>query len=389
MKLNGINMSSQVINETTASTQIHPANQGIANIAPYQTGKPIDELKRELGLDHIVKLASNENPLGCSALATKAVRDELVDVGRYPDGSGYQLKQKIVEVFHVEMAQVTLGNGSNDILELVARTFVSPTDTVVYSQHAFAIYALATQAVGATGIEVPAKSFGHDLVAMAQAVREDTRVVFLANPNNPTGTWFAESDFETFMQKVPAHVLVVLDEAYVEYFPEYFNSLKFLKKYSNLLISRTFSKAYGLASLRVGFALASPQITDLINRVRQPFNVNSFALAAATASLGDQDFLNQTRTLNHAGMAQLEAGCTALGLSWIPSRANFLSICVNNDIERQGAKVFQDLLKLGVIVRSIAGYGMPEYIRVSIGTFTENKRFLEALSQVLQAAELK
>jgi histidinol-phosphate aminotransferase len=373
--------------ENKASVSIQPANQGIANIAPYQTGKPIDELKRELGLDHIVKLASNENPLGCSMSATRAIRDEITDVGRYPDGSGYQLKQKIVETFNVEMAQITLGNGSNDILELVARTFISPEDTVVYSQHAFAIYALATQAVGATGIEVPAKNYGHDLVAMAQAVREDTRVVFLANPNNPTGTWFAESDFETFMQTVPERVLVVLDEAYVEYFPQYFNSLKFLGTYPNLLISRTFSKAYGLASLRVGFALASPQVTDLINRVRQPFNVNSFALAAATASLGDQDFLNQTRTLNHAGMAQLESGCTALGLSWIPSRANFLSICVNTDVERQGTQVFQDLLKLGVIVRPIAGYGMPEYIRVSIGTFTENKRFLEALSQVIQAAE--
>lgn len=373
--------------ENTASTLIQPANQGIANIAPYQTGKPIDELKRELGLDNIVKLASNENPLGCSALATQAVRNELADVGRYPDGSGYKLKAKIVEVFDVDMAQITLGNGSNDILELVARTFICPDDTVIYSKHAFAIYALATQAVGATGIEVPAKHYGHDLVAMAKAVRENTRVIFLANPNNPTGTWFAESDFEAFMQTVPECVLVVLDEAYVEYFPEHFNSLKFLKKYPNLLISRTFSKAYGLASLRVGFALAAPHITDLINRVRQPFNVNSFALAAATASLGDQDFLNQTRTLNHAGMAQLEAGCTALGLSWIPSRANFISICVNTDVQRQGTQVFQDLLKLGVIVRPIAGYGMPDYIRVSIGTFTENKRFLEALTQVIQAAE--
>ena len=372
--------------QNTVSTQIQPANQGIANIAPYQTGKPIDELKRELGLDNIVKLASNENPLGCSSLATQAVRDELADVGRYPDGSGFKLKEKIVEVFDVEMSQITLGNGSNDILELVARTFVSPENTVVYSQHAFAVYALATQAVGATGIEVPAKDFGHDLIAMANAVREDTRVIFLANPNNPTGTWFTEDDFAAFMRVVPSRVLVVLDEAYVEYFPEYFNSIKFLERYSNLLISRTFSKAYGLASLRVGFALASSEITDLINRVRQPFNVNSFALAAATAALGDQDFLHQTRTLNHAGMSQLEAGCTALGLSWIPSRANFLSICVSTDVERQGTKVFQDLLKLGVIVRPIAGYGMPDYIRVSIGTFTENKRFLEALAQVLQAA---
>jgi len=373
--------------ENNAPTSIQPANQGIANIAPYQTGKPIDELKRELGLDNIVKLASNENPLGCSPLATKAVHDELLEVGRYPDGSGYKLKVKIAETFDVDMAQVTLGNGSNDILELVARTFVSPDDSVIYSQHAFAIYALATQAVGATGIDVPAKDFGHDLAAMAKTVREDTRVIFLANPNNPTGTWFTESDFSAFMQAVPSRVLVVLDEAYVEYFPEYFNSIKFLDQYSNLLISRTFSKAYGLASLRVGFALAAPEITDLINRVRQPFNVNSFALAAATAALSDHDFLNQTRTLNYDGMAQLEAGCTALGLSWIPSRANFISICVNTDVQRLGTKVFQDLLKLGVIVRPIGGYGMPEYIRVSIGTFEENKRFLKALSQVLQTAE--
>lgn len=373
--------------ENNAPTSIQPANQGIANIAPYQTGKPIDELKRELGLDNIVKLASNENPLGASPLAMQAVRDELAEVGRYPDGSGYKLKTKIAETFDVDMAQVTLGNGSNDILELVARTFVSPENSVIYSQHAFAVYALATQAVGAEGIEVPAKDFGHDLAAMAKAVRDDTRVIFLANPNNPTGTWFSESDFSTFMQAVPSRVLVVLDEAYVEYFPEYFNSIKFLDQYSNLLISRTFSKAYGLASLRVGFALAAPEITDLINRVRQPFNVNSFALAAATAALGDHDFLNQTRTLNYDGMAQLEAGCTALGLSWIPSRANFISICVNTDVQRQGTKVFQDLLKIGVIVRPIAGYGMPEYIRVSIGTFEENKRFLEALAQVLQAAK--
>ena len=204
-------MSSENIQENTATTAIQPANQGIANIAPYQTGKPIDELKRELGLDNIVKLASNENPLGCSPLAIKAVHDELLEVGRYPDGSGYKLKAKIAETFDVDMAQVTLGNGSNDILELVARTFVSPQDSVIYSQHAFAVYALVTQTVGAAGIEVPAKNFGHDLVAMAQAVREDTRVIFLANPNNPTGTWFAESDFETFMQAVPQRVWVVLD----------------------------------------------------------------------------------------------------------------------------------------------------------------------------------
>jgi len=366
-------------NNTQASLSLQAANQGITNIAPYQTGKPIDELKRELGLDDIIKLASNENPLGCSPLAKQAMQDGLAEVGRYPDGSGYTLKATIARTFNVEMPQITLGNGSNDILELVARTFVSTDHSVVYSQHAFAIYALVTQAVGATGIEVPAKDFGHDLVAIAKAVRADTRVVFLANPNNPTGTWFEEAEFTTFMQSVSKSVLVVLDEAYVEYFPDNFDSLKFLKQYPNLLISRTFSKAYGLASLRVGFALATAEVTDLLNRVRQPFNVNSFALAAANAALGDTDFLAQTRALNHAGMAQLEAGCTTLGLTWIPSRANFLSI----HVERNGAQVFQDLLKLGVIVRPIGGYGLPDYIRVSIGTAEENQRFLQALAQVL------
>lgn len=363
------------------STIIQTANRGITQIAPYQTGKPIDELKRELGLDDIIKLASNENPLGCSPHATQAMQDELADVGRYPDGSGYTLKAKIAQRFAVEMNQITLGNGSNDILELVARTFVASESSVVYSQHAFAIYALVTQAVGATGIEVPAKDYGHDLAAMAAAVRADTRVVFLANPNNPTGTWFDEAEFAAFMQAVPKSVLVVLDEAYVEYFPENFNSLKFLQQHANLLISRTFSKAYGLASLRVGFALASAAVTDLLNRVRQPFNVNSFALAAANAALGDEDFLARTRALNLAGMAQLEAGCRALGLDWIPSRANFISIHVKSN----GAEVFQALLKLGVIVRPIGGYGMPEFIRVSIGTAAENERFLVALAQVLQS----
>jgi histidinol-phosphate aminotransferase len=358
---------------------IQTANQGITQIAPYQTGKPIDELKRELGLDDIIKLASNENPLGCSPLATQAMQAELADVGRYPDGSGYSLKAKIAAQFNVAMNQITLGNGSNDILELVARTFVSPDSSVVYSQHAFAIYALVTQAVGATGIEVLAKDYGHDLAALAAAVRTDTRVVFLANPNNPTGTWFDEAEFADFMQAVPQSVLVVLDEAYVEYFPENFNSLKFLQQHPNLLISRTFSKAFGLASLRIGFALASTPITDLLNRVRQPFNVNSFALAAATAALGDEAFLGRTRSLNLSGMVQLETGCRALGLSWIPSRANFLSI----DVQRNGAEVFQALLKLGVIVRPIGGYGLPEFIRVSIGTAVENERFLQALATVL------
>lgn len=360
---------------------IPPANEGIAHIAPYQPGKPIDELKRELGLDDVVKLASNENPLGCSPHAKAAIVQAVEEIGRYPDGNGFALKQQISQQFNVAMNQITLGNGSNDILELVARTFVAAGDEVIYSQHAFAVYALATQAVGAIGVEVPAKNYGHDLAAMAQAVTAKTRVIFIANPNNPTGTWFEEDSFSQFMQQVPTQVLVVLDEAYVEYFPQNFNSLKFLNQYPNLLISRTMSKAYGLASLRVGFGMASAEVTNLLNRVRQPFNVSSFALAAAVAALKDTDFIEQSRALNLQGMAQLEQGFSQLGLAWVPSRANFILV----DVQRNGAQVFEALLKKGVIVRPVGGgYGMPHHIRVSIGLSGENSRFLQALTQVMQ-----
>ena len=365
---------------TQTSFLIPPANTGIAHIAPYQPGKPIDELKRELGLNDVVKLASNENPLGCSPKAKVAIQQAIEDVGRYPDGNGFALKQQVSQQFGVGMDQITLGNGSNDILELVARTFVAADDEVIYSQHAFAVYALATQAVGAVGVEVPAKNYGHDLNAMAQAVTAKTRVIFIANPNNPTGTWFEEDTFSQFMQQIPAQVLVVLDEAYVEYFPENFNSLKFLSQYPNLLVSRTMSKAYGLASLRVGFGMASTEVTNLLNRVRQPFNVSSFALAAAVAALQDTQFIEQSRALNLQGMAQLEQGFNQLGLTWVSSRANFILV----DVQRSGAQVFEALLKQGVIVRPVGGgYGMPNHIRVSIGLSEENSRFLKALAQVL------
>ena len=359
---------------------IPPANDGISHIAPYQPGKPIDELKRELGLEDVIKLASNENPLGCSPLAKQAIVQAIDDIGRYPDGNGFALKQQISQQFGVALNQITLGNGSNDILELVARTFVTAQDEVIYSQHAFAVYALATQAVGATGVEVPAKDYGHDLVAMANAVTDRTRVIFIANPNNPTGTWFEESAFSQLMQQVPATVLVVLDEAYVEYFPQNFNSLKFLSQYPNLLISRTMSKAFGLASLRVGFGLASVEVTNLLNRVRQPFNVSSFALVAAVAALKDTDFIEQSRALNQQGMQQLEQGFKSLDLRWIPSRANFIAV----NVQRDGAQVFNALLKKGVIVRPVGGvYAMPQHIRVSIGLPEENQRFLAALQQIL------
>ncbi|WP_407410671.1 histidinol-phosphate transaminase [Acinetobacter sp.] len=353
-----------------------PANDGIAKLKPYQPGKPMSELERELGLTDIVKLASNENPLGCSEKVQQAVAAELAEIGRYPDGGGYILKAQVAKQFAVGLDQITLGNGSNDLLEMFARAFVSDKDSVVYSQHAFAVYALVTQAINAQAIEVPAKGFAHDLDAMAAAVQDNTKLIFIANPNNPTGTWFEEAEFERFMQKVPSHVLVVLDEAYVEYFPENFNSLKFLSQYDNLIISRTLSKCYGLAALRVGFALASAEVTDYLNRIRQPFNVNHLAMVAGVAALQDEDFIEKSRVTNKAGMAQLEAGFKALGLNYVPSRANFLLV----DVQADPAQTFNALLKEGVIVRPV---GIANHLRVSIGTEAENAKFLTALAKVL------
>ena len=353
-----------------------PAHEGIEKLKPYQPGKPISELERELGITDIVKLASNENPLGCSDKVKEAVAAELTEIGRYPDGGGFILKDQVHAQFGVAHNCITLGNGSNDLLEIFARAFVSSSDSVVYSQHAFAVYGLVTQAINAEAIEVPAKGFSHDLDAMAKAVKANTKLIFIANPNNPTGTWFEEAEFDAFMQKIPANVIVVLDEAYVEYYPENFNSLKFLAQYPNLIISRTMSKCYGLAALRVGFALASAEVTDFLNRIRQPFNVNHLAMVAAVAALKDGVFIEKSREVNKAGMAQLEAGFEQLGLNYVPSRANFILV----DIQTDPAQTFNALLKEGVIVRPV---GIANHLRVSIGTEAENAKFLVALAKVL------
>lgn len=357
---------------------------GVQKLSPYVPGKPVDELARELDLDPagIVKLASNENPLGPSPKALEAIRAELAELTRYPDGNGFELKSRLAARCGVSPAQVTLGNGSNDILDLVARAWLAPGLNAVFSQYAFAVYPIATQAVGAHGKAVQAKAHGHDLEAMLAAIDANTRVVFIANPNNPTGTWFGPAALESFLARVPENVLVVLDEAYIEYAEgdELPDGLDYLARYSNLLVSRTFSKAYGLASLRVGYALSSPQVADTLNRVRAPFNVNSLALAAACAALDDADYLAASRRTNDAGMAQLEAGFRRLGLSWIASKGNFIAV----DFGRDAAPINQALLRAGVIVRPVAGYGMPTFLRVSIGTERENARFLEALEQILR-----
>lgn len=359
----------------------------IRSIAPYQPGKPISELARELGLEEssIIKLASNENPLGVSPKAQQAMRAALDGVALYPDGNGFELKQALSRHLSVGMDQLVLGNGSNDVLELAARAFLAPGDSAVYAQHAFAVYPLVVQAMGCQGIAVPAKNFGHDLDAMSRAVRTagpDTRMVFVANPNNPTGTLAPAAELERFIAGLPPHVLVVLDEAYNEYLrPELrSDSLSWLKKYHNLLITRTFSKVYGLAGLRVGYAVGSAGVADLLNRVRQPFNVNSVSLAAAAAALDDHAFVRKSYELNLAGMDQLTAGLKKLGLEFIPSYGNFVTFKV---MDANGVNTA--LLKSGVIVRPIAGYGLPDWLRVSIGLESENARFLSSLKQAIAA----
>lgn len=351
-------------------------------IAPYQPGKPISDVARELGMKEadIVKLASNENPLGASPKAIAAITAALGDLAMYPDGGGFALKAAIAEKYSVATEQIILGNGSNDILELAARTFMKSGDSAVYSQHAFAVYPLATQAVGARGIEVKAKNFGNDLDAMLAAIRADTKMVFIANPNNPTGTFIPGAELRAFVQRVPRRVLVVLDEAYGEYLSDadVYDSVPWLAEFPNVIISHTLSKAYGLAGLRIGFGLAHPQIIDLMNRVRQPFNVNHLAMVAAVAALKDDAFIQESRRVNDAGLALLKTEFAKRNLEIIPAFGNFISFKIANT-----PCVFEALLKQGVIVRPIAGYGLPDYLRVTVGTEAQNRRFLAALDAVI------
>lgn len=359
-----------------------PAN--IRAIAPYQGGKPISELAREMGLNEIdiVKLASNENPLGMSPKAQMALEEAIYEIARYPDGNSFALRDAVSQKYQVKPDQIVFGNGSNDILELAARAFLTAGDEVIYSQHAFAVYPLVTQAAGATGIIVPAVDFGHDLNGFSKAITPKTKLIFVANPNNPTGTLISKAVLKDFLQKVPKNIVVVLDEAYDEYLSVAHKSeaIHWQAEFENLIISRTFSKAYGLAGLRVGFGLMHTALADLMNRVRQPFNVNSLAQVAATVSLQDEDFVERSYAVNQAGMSQITQGLTKLGLSFIPSFGNFVSFKVTN-----ASAVNQALLKQGVIVRPVANYEMPDYLRVSIGLFSENARFLEVLEQILKS----
>lgn len=360
-------------------------------IAPYVGGRPISEVAREYGLDEskIVKLASNENPLGIPESAKQAMLKVASDLGRYPDSNGFELKQVLSNRLGVPEDWITLGNGSNDILELTARAVAHAGDAVVFSKHAFAVYPLATQAIGAKAIEVPADPhFGHDLPAMLRVVHslgDQAKLVFIANPNNPTGSYLQPDAIASFISEVPPNVVIVLDEAYNEYLsPEQrYDAIAWVRAHPNLIVSRSFSKAYGLAGLRIGYGIAQSTLTDLLNRIRQPFNVNSLAQAAAIAALQDEAFLQKGYELNKAGYVQLTEVFERMKLPYLPSSGNFVLVKVGND-DQAGVRVNQELLKRGVIVRPVGNYGLPQWLRISIGLPQENAAFLDAFAQILK-----
>ena len=364
------------------------ASAAVRGIAPYVIGKPIDELARELGVNDIVKLASNENPLGPSERARQAMRAALEETWLYPDGNGHDLKQTLAKFHGVDMSQVTLGNGSNDLLVLLAEAFLTPGTNAVYSEHAFAIYGIVVQATGAEA-RVPrafgpdhAMAFGHDLKAMADAVDADTRLVYIANPNNPTGTWNRAEELRDFLARVPATAIVVLDEAYHEYsrMVDCPDGTQWLSAHPNLVVLRTFSKAHALAGVRVGYGLSHPQVADLLNRVRQPFNVGIPGLVGATASVGDSVQVAAAQNLVREGLRQFSAALPALGVKVYPTAGNFVLADVGS-----GNAVYEGLLREGVIVRPVAGYGLPRCVRITIGTAVQNERLIAALAKVLRS----
>ena len=355
-------------------------NPGILNLKPYEPGKPVEDLERELGIKNAIKLASNENPMGPSPLALKAVDNILSGLHRYPDGNALRLKEAISNENNVEIEQITVGNGSNDIIEFVVRSFLSTQDSAVFSKHAFAVYPLAVQTVGAQGIEVPAKDWGHDLSAMNNSIQDNTKLIFIANPNNPTGTFIPRDEIISFLDKVSKDVIVLLDQAYFDY-ASYENNdvdFEFVNEFPNLIISRSFSKAYGLAGFRVGYSVSSREIADYLNRVRQPFNANSLALVAAEAALSDRDHMMKSLKMNSEQKMVLYKGLEDLGYQYIPSAGNFICFDCKQDAEKK----YNELLQEGVIVRSMGVYKMPNHLRVTIGLPEENSIFLEKLAKL-------
>lgn len=354
---------------------------------PYSPGKPVEELERELGISNAIKLASNENPLGCSERAKQAIVEASQNIELYPDANAFYLKQKLAAKLGVKVEQLTIGNGSNDVLDLLARTFLDEHAEAIFSQYAFLVYPLVVQACGAKARIAKAlpvdndQPYGHDLNAMLALINDKTRLIFIANPNNPTGTWLGKEALKDFIDQVPGHIAVIVDEAYFEYVLEdgYADTLKWLAKYSNLIVTRTFSKIYGLAGLRVGYAISSVEISDLLNRLRQPFNANTLALAAATASLEDDEFVADSRRNNQAGLQQLATYLQSKELGYIPSVANFLTVRFGKRCD----EIYQNLLQQGVILRPLANYGLPEFLRITIGTPQQQAVLMENLDKLL------
>lgn len=365
------------------------AAPGVRELMPYKPGKPIDELERELGISDSIKLASNENPLGTSPAAMAAIRDEIDDLWLYPDATGYGLKATLAERHDIDAARITLGNGSNDVLVLLAEAFLTPGANAVYSKYCFAVYPIATQATGARARVAPALAedherapLGHDLAAMGELVDTDTRLVFIANPNNPTGTWLGQAELRAFIEGVPEQTLVVVDEAYTEYTGglDCPDASRWLDEFPNLVVTRTFSKAYGLAGLRVGYALSNPQVSDLLNRIRQPFNVNSLGLVAARAALGDTEFIERSQRINREGLESLGESLSALGFRVLPSAANFVLV----DCKQPASPWYEALLRKGVIVRGVENYDLPNHMRVTVGTPEQNRRLIDTLAELQQ-----
>ncbi len=372
-----------------AQSFLELATSGVQKLTPYQPGKPVEELERELGISNSIKLASNENPLGPSPLALEAIAKILPSINYYPDGGGFVLSNKLAQHHQVDVSNITLGNGSNDILELVTRAFLTPLHSAVFSEFSFAVYPIVVQAVGAKA--KVAKAFpqnhesmplGHDPEAILSEIDETTRIVFIANPNNPTGTWLIPSVLEQLFERIAENIIIVLDLAYTEYMDEEIKPpvKKWLQQFPNLVITQTFSKVYALAGLRIGYSISNPEIADILNRVRQPFNTNMLAQTAAIVSLDDVAHVTKSVTMNNAGKSFLQKTFDEMKLNYLPTMGNFISVNVKQD----GLALYQKLLQQGVIVRPVANYDMPQHLRITIGTQQQNQRFVKTLKQCLR-----
>ena len=366
------------------------ATVGVQQLIPYQPGKPVEELERELGIANSIKLASNENPLGPGPQALEVIKDLLPSINYYPDGGGYALSEKLAQKHQVDAANITLGNGSNDILELVTRAFLTPQHSAVFSEYSFAVYPIVVQAVGAKANV--AKAFaedhasmplGHDPEALLAQVEDNTRIIFIANPNNPTGTWLTPAQLEDLFGSIAQDIIIVLDLAYTEYMDENLRPpiKQWLEKFPNLVVTQTFSKVYALAGLRIGYSISNPEIADILNRVRQPFNTNLLAQSAAIASLDDTEHVTKSVAMNNAGKQFLQQAFDDMQLAHLPTMGNFISV----NVKQNGAALYDRLLQQGVIVRPVANYDMPEYLRVTIGTQSQNERFIDTLKQCLES----